>query len=433
MLRKITSAILSVAMLFSAASVFAIDNTTYTENFEQYDITADTEYTAAEFTSDVFKLYSTKGAIVLNGGKDASKALKVKGNPSADIAIMTKLTHANGATEIGELSFDMKAGYNTANKEVIIGARNEYGMYPVFTIGYDAESQLGTFNKGTDGTVIATYSKDKWYRVVIKYKTGGVKDGYIYDDTGALIATATNTRSYTGAMPAINMKAGTNMEVILDNARIKHYDKNNAPSLIASESSVKDTDEGVLRNKTLSFVFDQEIASNSTISITREDDKDITEITNITATKRYTDTLVLNYTGLLDRNTTYVISFANVSNGSQNCNSADISFTTEDLHIWNDVVVSSAEENEDEETLTDVTFEIGDEYGYSAFTGSVMAAVYQDGKMIAVDIKSLTNSPTGELTESFDLGTVPEGSKIGIILLDLGSGPIPLAGGMLEN
>ena len=433
MFKKFTAVILSLVMLFSAVGVLALDNTTYTDNFEQYDITADTEYASDAFTSDVFKLYGTKGTVLVNGGKDNSKALKVKRSGAADIAIMSKLSHGNGTTEIGELSFDLKAGYNTSNELVEIGNRTQYsGNYPVFILGYDAEKQLGTF-KDKDGNVLATYSSDEWYRVVIKYVTGGVKTGYIYDESGVLIATATNTRSYVGPMPAINMKAGASMEVIVDNAMIKHYDKNNAPSLIAGESSVKDNDEGVLRNQTLSFVFDQEISAGSTVSISREDGEEITEITSLTTTKRYTDTLVLSYEGLLDRNTTYIISFSDVTNGTKSCASTDISFTTEDLHIWHDMIVSSVTENNEDKSLTDVTFTIGDEYGYSAFTGSVMAIVYQEGKMIKADIKPLVNVPTGELTESFALGTLPSEYDIGIILLDLVSGPIPLAGGTLEN
>lgn len=431
MFKRITSIILSLLILSSVTSALAAENITHTDNFEQHNITEDTEYTSAQLGSSVFYLNGGNGTLMYNAGKDNSKALKIAAS-NADIAVMTRLSHDQGNTEVLELSFDLKAGYNTTGKLITLGARNSVGDYPVFTLGYDADNQLGTF-LNSEGTVLSTYSKDRWYRVVLRLTKEGLKKGYIYDDTGSVIAQGTYERYGVKTLHAVSIKAGSGMEVILDNTRLKHYDKNNAPSLIESDCSVIDNAEGVQRNKTLSFVFDQEITSDSAISITRADGEEITEITSITTTKRYNDTLILNYNGLLDRNTEYVISFADVSNGTQTCGTADISFTTEDLHIWNDVVVSSAEANEDDGALTNITFEIGDKYGYSVFTGSVMAVLYQDGKMLKEDIKPLLNTPTGELTVSFALGTLPSDYDIGIILLDLGAGPIPLAGGMLEN
>ena len=448
-LKKALAILLSMVMLFSAVGVFAAvvtDETTgmvtYTDDFEGYNITQDTVITkypdGSTYVSDVFGAGTgTSATIVYNKGKNDSKALKIISSGGDWRTTVTKTITASSSTEVLELSYDLKVTPKNATGDgnVVLGSSGEWGSNPLFEVVYDASGN-GYFKDCVNAQNTYEYSSDAWYKVIIRQTNGSGRYGYILDEKGTVVLQTARSSQGWATIAAVFTKGSDGTELTIDNAVLKHYDRTEvAPSLVSSSLGVdiEESATDVQRNKVLTFVFDQEIAADSAITIARQDGKAITEITGITTEKALYNTLVLSYTGLLDRNTEYVISFTNVSNGSLPCADNDISFTTEDLHIWNPISIFTVETNETDAKLTDITFEICDKYGYPTFSGSVMAVVYQDGKMIAVDIKSLTNVNTGELTVNFNLGTVPSGAKIGIILLDLEDGPIPLAGGMLEN
>lgn len=350
MLKKVIATLLSMVMLFSATGAFAAvttdptGGTLKTDDFEQHNITADTEYDKTSFTSDVFSLFGNgstpKGTIVYNGGKDGSKALKLS---NAGTSLLISLSSVTGSTEYGVLSFDMKAGYNTTTKTVELGGRNEYGSYAVFRLGYDAEKQLGTIRQvtttNTDGTVVATYSNDKWYKVVIRYKTGGAKDGWIIDETGTVIATASNTRSYTGSIPAITMNAA--IDIIVDNAELRRYDTTKDAPKVTAAPSISGSNSVNTNTSSVTVVTDQPISvSKSSATLTGAGDTKTCTIAQDTT--KY-NTYTISWQGTLLGTTPYTLDLSGLKNSSGLAvgSSGSYTFTTAEAQIIANVVSST--------------------------------------------------------------------------------------------
>ncbi|MBQ8588613.1 MAG: Ig-like domain-containing protein [Clostridia bacterium] len=359
-------------------------------------------------------------------GKE-SMMLKIAAADSDDAVLPVRtMTYKPG--QVVQFSYDIyfdelpKDGKNYTN---IGSANSNYNL----KIGAGDSSILGT---GWDGRTY-TLSEDTWYKILLVVDAHGTQKIHLMNSAGNEILFTSDSTTYSDGA-ALDLYAvwlswaAPSATILIDNAAVTVYNPaENAPSVV--KSSVEAGEDNVQRNKTLTFVFDQELSDESVVKFTEKDGK---EIPGVKTEKLSYNTLSVTYDGLLKRDTDYKLSFEAVSNGALTC-SDDITFTTEDLHIWNDVEVSSATANEDDAKLTDITFTIGDDYGYPTFTGSVMAAVYQAGKMLDVDMQSLTDAKTGELTVSFDLGIVPEDAEINLILLDVEKGPVPLAGGRLEN
>ncbi len=452
-LKKVLAVFISMVILLSTTGAFAavVTDTSYkkeyTEDFEYIDknLTEDVEfdkttgYPNNNYPSDVFENTTTnyhQSNLLVGKGADGGNVLEVYCTGS-DRGITTKSLNV---TELGhtiaEVSYDLMINSNpTTDKEVLIAGAGGYAGKPLFKISkIDGTYMIMQTDDGSSYEEAFVHETDTWYKVVVRSDMS-TRYAWILDENGTILAESTvsdASRAKNTCTVAFVKGGATGASIYIDNAVFRSYDPENAaPSLVSS--SVEEDATDVQRNTKLTFTFDQPITDDSVVTLTRADEEAITEITVTSVEKKSYNTLVLNYTGLLDRKTEYVISFEDVSNGSLACADDPLSFTTEDLHIWNDVVLSSAEPNEDNSALTDITFEISEEYGYPTFSGSVMAVVYQNDKMINADIKPLTNAATGELTVSFSLGALPSDRKIALILLDVEDGPVPLAGGTLEN
>lgn len=346
MLKKALAILLSITMLFSVTGVFAAvttdstGGTLKTDDFEQHNIAADTEYDGTTFTSDVFSLFGNgitpKGTIVYNGGKDGSKALKLS---NASTSLLISLSAVTGSTEYGVLSFDMKAGYNTSTKTVELGGRNQYGTYPVFKLGYDSANQLGTIIKGSDDTVIATYSNDKWYKVVLIYKINGAKDGWIIDETGNIIATASNSRGYSGSLSCITSNAA--IDIIVDNAELRHYDTTKDAPKITTAPSISGSTSVNTNISSITVVTDQPIAvSSSTATLTATGDSKTCTITQDTT--KY-NTYTISWEAPLLGTTPYTLDLSGLKNSSGLTvgSSGIYTFTTAEEEIIADVASSN--------------------------------------------------------------------------------------------
>ena len=431
MLKKL--ALLGIILMFVSLPVYAETALTLIDDFNTFTTTegrlnGTIGYPKNADESDVFAYDATyskhygASTIKTGAGPDESTALAV-GGMGTDISLMTVSMDTTGPM-VYEFSYDIK--FNRLNNISLAGNSLWSVSKPLFNLTSDGRIQATS--NGSTYEDAGTYEANEWYKVIV-IRAGSKKYGYFVNSQGEAIysSLSNDSASKSSKVSAIYMKAGVagNTTGTIDNAKIVSYNPaENVPSLFSSSVTAGETD--VQRNKALTFVFDQEIEEGSEINFIRADGAEITEITGISTEKTFYNTLVINYEGLLDRSTEYILAFGNVGNSELTCTDEAFSFTTEDLHHWNDIEVSSASTNEE---LTDITFSIGDEYGYPIFNGSVMAVAYQDGKMLKADIRPLQNVPAGELSMSFGLGSIPADAKIVLILLDIENGPIPLAGG----
>ncbi|MBQ8588781.1 MAG: Ig-like domain-containing protein [Clostridia bacterium] len=424
--------------LIPSFSALAETSQSYVDNLNKY--TTDTTmpwsgYGNATYASDVFVQNSGNGGFIdADGGPDGTAALKMTQKTDGNNVALKTRTADFGEAEQPVLThcYDMKIMANAAdaNKNIFLGG-NANGQNTMFKITTENDVWKLVDQKGVASSY--AYTLDRWYKVVMVSSGNGSYAHIIDSETGELVissvdTSAVNMKNFTALY--VQPSSGTQLfTVMLDNVILTMYDAaNDAPEIVSA--SVETDSKNVPRNQELTFTFDQELDDSSIVNLTQ---KDGTPVDGAKTEKTGYNTLTVTYDGILEKGTEYVLSFEGVTNGAIYSPDSAISFTTEKLHLWNDVEVSSAAANEDNADLTDITFTIGDEYGYSVFTGSVMAAVYQDGKMIALDMQPLTNADTGEITVSFDLGTLPTDAKIGLILLDVEDGPIPLSGGTLEN
>lgn len=282
---------------------------------------------------------------------------------------------------------------------------------------------------------------DTWYHVEM-IAHDDVMWGRFYDANGNILASS-NVVRYASAdkkLGAYRVRSGhSGFTISLDNAKLVEYNPSTVnPS--CEGATISNNAVNVQRNVALSFDFDQDVS----IDTTQTDvivfgkvnvDETVTAVPgaalSLTPGSR---TITVNYTGLLERNTKYVVSFAGVKNTEGLYCTDTYCFTTEDLHLWKPVMIE--EIGSPAENLTPITFTIKDVYDYPTFDGEVLVMVYQEGKMIAYDMQTLTGTPVlndGEedapCTVNFNLGAVPAGAEICIVLLDCTHGPIPLASG----
>ncbi len=224
------------------------------------------------------------------------------------------------------------------------------------------------------------------------------------------------------------------LAITVDNLKIVEYN----PSIVAPEiqgAPVTDSTEKVLRNVALSFELDQMVTVDSTVTnvVTLgkvNSDESITPVSGATVSVISNSRKVnVTYTGLLERNTKYVVSLANLKNASGLPCSTTYEFTTEDLHLWEPVTIGSIGSPDAVTNLTPITFTIADDYDYPTFDGAVLVMVYEAGKMISYDMQALSAVPVGNCTKNFNLGTIPTSATVCVVLLDCLAGPVPLASG----
>ncbi|MBQ6999050.1 MAG: Ig-like domain-containing protein [Clostridia bacterium] len=286
-----------------------------------------------------------------------------------------------------------------------------------------------------------TCAADTWYHIEV-IAHDDVMWGKFYDANGNILASS-NVVQYASAdkkLGAYRVRSGhSGFTISLDNAMLVEYNPATVnPS--CESSTISNNAEDVQRNVTLCFNFDQDVLIDATQTEVIVFGK-INEEETVTAVSGASLSLTpgsraitVNYTGLLERNTKYVVSFANVKNTEGLYCTDTYYFTTEDLHLWKPVTIE--EIGSPAENLTPITFTIEDEYDYPTFDGEVLVMVYQEGKMLAYDMQTLTSAPVlnegdGEdtCTINFNLGTVSADAEVCIALLDCVYGPIPLAVG----
>ena len=392
--------------------------------------TATINYPDATYPSDIFEQSSSypnsSNSTLTNGaGADGSVALvyHLRGD---ERTLTTKELDFADSNILYEFSYDVKFSSNAY--AIDLGGRGGQGWSVNPSFKLTAEGKIQTTSDGStyENSTMA-YSADTWYHVVVVAQ-GASRNSWIYDDNGnSAYSTLTHTGGRSLSALCLTSDTGSNVVTTIDNAKLVAYDTSlNKPDII--QTTVTDGEDAVPRNRTLIFEFDQKIAQDSVITLTKNGE--IPAAVPVTVNvNRVKNTISVTYVGLLDRKAGYTLSFAGVTNGNLTVTDT-ITFETEDLHPWNDIVVSSAVTNGEN---TDITFTIGEEYNYPDFTGAVMAIVYEGEKMIKADMVALTAQAVGVVTKSFSLGTVPSGATITVILLDTNAHPIPLASGDLQN
>ena len=435
-LKRICGFLFSLTFI-PAFSAFAETSQVYTDDFDRFttDITMPwSGYGNTTYPSDVFVQYSGNyGVIDADGGIDGKTALKMTQYSSGHVQLGTKRLDVNDLqSPVISLSFDFKILQNASSDDRLINlGGNKAGNAPLFRLGIEDEIWKFKDVQGVYGSY--EYGLDNWYRLNMTSPGNGLFGEIVDLTTNEVVIRSVNTGYNAQGVKELNalymqLRSGDVCSIMIDNVVMTAYDAaNDVPELI--NATIESDEENVQRNKELIFTFDQEIDESSTIVFK---EKNGAAVDGAVTEKIMYNTLKVTYDGILGRNTDYVLSFEGVTNGNLSCTDGEINFKTEDLHLWNDINVTAKAVNDDE-SLTDITFEIGNQYNYPVFSGSVMAVVYSEEKMIAADIKSLDNVATGEMTVSFSLGSIPENAKIRIILMDVEKGPIPLASGMLEN
>jgi len=276
MLKKLMALILSTAMILSATSVFAgkVESTgmvVYTDDFEHLDITenvtfANGEAYSAHATSDVF---SASGLIhngnmahlVVNEGKDGSKAFKLTAGKSSNNSIAT-IEPAKVSTYFDNLvlTCDVKISYHTDTTAGYVGlaAHGTYADAPLLIVKYDASTGKN-YIANSAGTKLADYDENKWYKLVVRKRAqNNTTYAHLADEDGNLIAEATNNKSWGSIAPIKNRAAANSgAELIIDNVELKHYVSTSvAPTIVAAPSISGQTDVPTNTNST-SFSVDE--------------------------------------------------------------------------------------------------------------------------------------------------------------------------------
>lgn len=349
---------------------------------------------------------------------------------------MTSLNNSN--TELWYIQENLEDGKTTIfSYDFKVTKRYDDGKTPnYFSVAGGTRANGAFVNKigsediicvQNDETINAPFAEDTWYTVVV-IATGRSIVNNLYNENGELLFSYTpniEASQTTTKVRIARLDGYTNegTEMVIDNIE-KHvyYSLQTPPSLI--KSNVKYTN--VARNASFEFTFDQEISGD--ILIKDKDGETISDVNNVKTSKIAYNKLKVTFENdfLLDRDSSYTISFSEVVNSSSlPCNADDITFTTEDLHVWDDITVGAILQNGDN---TDITFTLNDSYGYESFSGVINVARYENGVMKANSSVLLTDVNVGaELTRSFSLGTITDTSVFTIMQLDLTNGPVVMA------
>lgn len=303
-----------------------------------------------------------------------------------------------------------------------------------------AANKLQAYNAGDSAYL--TPDIDKWYRAIATVGADGSYTTSILDpETDEIVLSNTVDSLYDqGDIFQINpihfvkIRQGSstmlytidNYTVVqVDNAEIAIYNPSELPAKV-TKASIENPSSEISRNAEISFSFDQAVSGDLILKKGGETVEGVTTDYNTTR-----DKVTLNYGGMLDRNTTYTISFAEILNdGDLPCEYPDVTFTTEDLHIWNDIEIDAPTSDG---TNTEVTFTLGECYGYEVVSGGMMAMLYRDNKLIAIDMVGLDNEDiTSAVTESFNFGQQPQtGDTVRLMLMDIEESFVPFAVGSI--
>ncbi len=411
------------------------------DNFDSLELTDDVfnKYPNASLgqTSEVFgqSTNTQKGFNITEAeGPDGkvSKVLEIT-NRNGDYVILpfaSSFIHKEGM--VTQLSYDIRftklPGDNPTDKARTGTAFLRFGSNGFKNAGQDSILTA-------PGGASITMQKDFWYKMVGKVNTDGRLTVYLLDAKSGDILIEAETSKTFGADSEIDIKAaylqatntvladGTKIYITcqIDNAEVIQYDPSTPPEI--SSASIENGETEVIRNKALTLNFNQGLAPDSYVTLTSEKGDEV----NLNVSASAFGKLTISFNELLERKTEYTLSLAGVKNENNVAFEADdITFTTEDLHIWNEIEILSVSAGD----ATQISFTLSDIYGYPTFSGMVMAAAYEGGKMTGIDIVELDEASTeSELTKSFNIGSISDQTEIQLMLLDKVYGPVPLASG----
>ncbi|MBE7036498.1 MAG: hypothetical protein E7403_04315 [Ruminococcaceae bacterium] len=415
-MKKMIAMIVSMLLVFSclpAMFVFAADAPTrgsYLDDFEDGALSAPfTNW--GDFT------------VVDNVGKNNSKALKGS-NSYCYVEFGKTMT----TDDIAVISFDLKipampTGLAADTNIVTLGMWPHNGSTGM-EVKYSVTGGSASFISGANSVAVDT---NAWYHVVVMKDSSAGGNGKItlLNESGTLLLTKNVWMAPGGAYDRFTpffANAASGVSILVDNLALDYFDKSSATPELKS-STLTDGATGVLRNQTFRFTFNQALHSDSVIAVTGGN-------TNpVVVSKPVANYIDISFTGLLERNTTYTVSFAGVKNASGTaCTDASISFTTEDVHVLSAPVVGDVTPVTD--VTTKVAFTLSDPYNYPKFTGIVAAAVYDvNNSLLGFDLLSVADVTMGtetELTFSFGLTNA---QKVKIMAFDYANGLMPLAVG----
>ncbi len=446
-LKTTAALLLSGLMLLITPVSFAQTQETYRDDFNKYtkDETMPWSGYPGSIASDLFvKASGSGGQIYATAGQDGKAVLqlstKMDGNA---VSLHTKsLNYSAGHEVLLNAEFCVKSFGDhpellVDSYRASLGSRVDFSAMFIY-ISYCADGSAGPgvyFVRQDPGGgtkhVLAPCETDVWYSMmVLQTATGRTirlakPDGtVVFDETLSVAPKATENVMVArlAAFKASNAVT-TKIDMQFDNAVLSRIDPtNDIPSCVAA--SIDDQAKAVKRNQKLAFSFDQRVNGTPVLLA------DGVPVGGTSVLQTGPCDIELCYDGLLNKNTTYTVQLSGVTNSAgRACDAADITFTTESLHLWNDIDVLNIAAGSGDNVIVD--FSISDTYGYQSFSGAVLAAVYADGMMKAVDMVLLNNASTKDpITESFSLGGLPgEGETLSLMLLDVDGAPIPLAVG----
>ena len=381
-------------------------------------------------------------AIDKNGNE--TKAMQLTNRTAWPAVSLAAKTITYSTSDIVEFSYDLCFDY-------LPDVANTHNAGTAFRIGgrnaFSSSIDVGAWTSGAQPPVMVHagtkgyLEEGKWYTVVqrvVSHNGSGAVISYILDAQTEEVLITLNQASYNSGLLAnggslvlyaVQMQRFAAGETdlptcLLDNAQLKVYPApSGSPKVISG--NITDGQTGVPRKTEFKLGFDQKITGSAVL--TKADGTG--EVYLTTDVSEVFNTITLSYDGMLERNTQYKLSLSGIVNDDYDACTEDILFTPEDLHIWNDIEISSVASGD----TTEISFTISDDYNYPEFSGMVMAAAYTDGKMTGLDIVELTGVSTeSELTRSFDIGSVSAGTEIQLMLLDNKYHPIPLASGKTE-
>lgn len=388
-------------------------------------------------TSDVFRSIRDGNGFSFGEREEGNQVLEIF-NVNGDVHHRTR-SFMRAANQAVRFSYDIRfvsiGTTITLNRYLQMVTNNAGG----FTLtASEGTAYVVPFNTYTDVSTGFAPEINKWYKVVAQVGTDGILTSYFIDaDTGEILATSAGSSAFAAANASVYFR-GANFtgtknnnpnnettKVQMDNAELIIYN----PSNYLPEMTTTSADGDALpRNIKLTFGFDLPVKLG-TVALKQG------EIT-VNGTNAFLsgmdNTLNLTYPGLLERGKEYTVSFDGfTSKDDTPISIGDVTFTTEDLHSWNDVLIDSVTVNSVDNTKTDITFNLSEKYSYTVFSGSVLAALYRDGQMIGVDMLTLNNqNVTSAVTKSFTLGTSPAaGDKVMLIQVDTVGNILPLASG----
>lgn len=454
-MKKIISilGIMIIAMLIFTIPCLAETTVSITDSFDDY--TTDTTLNWKGYESPLFKREACDNAEILaTGGRDGKAILQYVTNVSRGDSTRLRTVEVDTIstdTLLAKIDFritgignmpqvfvkESTASNEVRDKRIDLATCGDYSTSSMMKIGYreaSGSSPAGMYFETVDGTVIDECVLNEWYHMIIVQEPTK-KTIVITDMLGDVVATNTadiaivtpKTSEFFVILARAFAKSNTigmteGITIQFDNAELVKYASTSVPELVTQ--SVTTGDEELPRNQKLSFNFDHVISGTVTLK------KGETPVEGATTKIIGLTTAEVVLPSLLDKGETYTVSFENIKNsGNTSTNATAITFSTEKMHILNDVADVTLSAGTGGKTR--IGFKISDPYGYATFSGAVLVARYDVNKqMLGLDMIMLTNeSVSGVIEKEFALGTVATGDNVSVMVFDSASGLVPLSSG----